>query len=127
MGWKVENLLLLLAVGVLSPPSAWSEESVQHRVSPQRISENIKVDGVFDEGAWQSVEPIRQLLQIQPNQGAPMTQPSEVRILYDEKNLYFGFTFFDSEMEKLVANEMRRDSEGTAVKRLWVFVIGHLQ
>ncbi len=97
---------------MLSASLAWSEESVQHRVSPQRISENIKVDGVFDEGAWQSVEPIRQLLQIQPNQGAPMTQPSEVRILYDEKNLYFGFTFFDAEMQKLVANEMRRDSDG---------------
>ena len=41
-----------------------------------------------------------------------MTQPSEVRILYDEKNLYFGFTFYDSEIEKLVANEMRRDSDG---------------
>ena len=50
--------------------------------------------------------------QIQPNQGAPMTQPSEVRILYDAKNLYFGFTFFDAEMEKLVANVMRRDSVG---------------
>ena len=112
MGWKVKNLLLLLAVGVLSSPSAWSEGSIQHRVSPHRISEKINVDGVFDEGAWQRVEPIRQLFQIQPNEGAPMTQPSEVRILYDEKNLYFGFTFFDAEMERLVANEMRRDSEG---------------
>ena len=112
MDWKVRIFLLLLAVGVLSSPSAASEGSIQHRVSPHRISEEIKVDGVFDEPAWHSVEPIRQLLQIQPNQGAPMTQPSEVRILYDEKNLYFGFTFFDAEMERLVANEMRRDSEG---------------
>jgi hypothetical protein len=85
---------------------------MEHRVSPHRISENIEVDGIFDEPAWQSAEPIRQFLQIQPNQGAPMTQPSEVRILYDEKNLYFGFTFFDAEMEKLVANVMRRDSVG---------------
>lgn len=85
---------------------------MEHRVSAHRVSEGIKVDGIFEEPAWQSAEPIQQLLQIQPNEGAPMTQPSEVRILYDAKNLYFGFTFFDTEMEKLVANEMRRDSEG---------------
>ena len=41
-----------------------------------------------------------------------MTQATEVRILYDDKKLYLGFTCFDSEIEKLVANEMRRDSEG---------------
>ena len=112
MGWKTRNLLPLLAVGVLLPSLAAITEQMEHRVFPHRISEGIKIDGVLDEQAWQSVEPIRQLYQIQPNQGAPMSQPSEVRILYDAKNLYFGFTFFDAEMEKLVANEMRRDSEG---------------
>ena len=86
--------------------------SVQPRTSAYRISQNIKVDGNLDEPPWQNAQPINQLFQIQPNQGEPITQPTEVRILYDEKNLYFGFTCFDSEIEKLVANEMRRDSRG---------------
>ena len=108
----VKNFLLSLTVGVLLPPLAASTKPMEHIVSPHRISDNIRVDGVFDEPAWQSTEPIREFLQIKPNEGAPMTQPSEVRILYNEKNLYFGFTFFDAEMEKLVANVMRRDSLG---------------
>ena len=112
MSWRIGNLLAFALICVLLPRVTASAEPVQHRVSPQRISENIKVDGNLDEAAWQSVVPIRELFQIQPNQGAPMTQPSEVRILYDAKNLYFGFVFFDSEMDRLVANEMRRDSEG---------------
>ena len=86
--------------------------SVQPRTSAYRISQNVKVDGNLDEPPWQNAQPINQLFQIQPNQGEPITQPTEVRILYDEKNLYFGFTRFDSEIEKLVANEMRRDSRG---------------
>ncbi len=109
---KVRNLLLILSACTMLSPLAASAELTRHSVSAQRISENIKIDGNLDEAAWQGVEPIRQLFQIQPNQGAPMTQPSEARILYDAKNLYFGFIFFDSEMERLVANEMRRDSEG---------------
>ena len=34
----------------------------------------------------------------------------EVKVLYDNENIYFGFTCFDTEISKLVANEMRRDS-----------------
>ena len=112
LSWRVGNLLLILSICTPLAPLVVTAEPVQHRLSAHRISENIKVDGNLDEPAWRNVEPIRELLQIQPNQGVPMTQASEVRILYDEKNLYFGFTFFDAEMEKLVANEMRRDSEG---------------
>ena len=81
------------------------------RMSAHRTSEDIKVDGVFDESVWQSVEPIRELYQIQPDQGEPATEDSEVRILYDDKKLYFGFIFYD-EMDKIVANDMRRDSPG---------------
>ena len=81
------------------------------RMSATRTSEEIKVDGVLDEPVWQSVEPIRELYQIQPDQGEPATEQSEVRILYDDKKLYFGFIFFD-EMDKIVANDMRRDSPG---------------
>ena len=81
------------------------------RMSAHRTSEEINVDGVLDEPVWQSVEPIRQLYQIQPDQGEPATEQSEVRILYDDKKLYFGFIFYD-EMDKIVANDMRRDSPG---------------
>ena len=82
------------------------------RMSAQRISEEIRVDGILDEPVWQTVEPIRQLYQIQPDQGEPATEDSEIRIMYDDKKLYFGFIFYDSEMDKIVANDMRRDSPG---------------
>ena len=80
------------------------------RMSATRTSEAIKIDGVLDEGIWQNVEPIDEFDQIQPDEGAPATEKSSVRILYDAKKLYFGFTFFDSQIEALVANDMRRDS-----------------
>ena len=63
------------------------------RMSAHRTSEEIKVDGVFDEPVWQTVEPIRQLYQIQPDQGEPATEQSEVRILYDDKKAVLRFYF----------------------------------
>ena len=105
---------LFLWMCVLFVPRGMNAQTERElpRMSAHRISEEIKIDGILDEPIWQSVEPIRQLYQIQPDQGEPATQPSEVRMLYDDKKLYFGFIFFDSDIDKLVANDMRRDSPG---------------
>jgi hypothetical protein len=112
--WRKANVLMLLWMCVLCVSISVDAQTERElpRMSAHRTSEEIKVDGVLDESVWQSVEPIRQLYQIQPDQGEPATEQSEVRILYDDKKLYFGFIFFDSEMDKIVANDMRRDSEG---------------
>ena len=112
--WRKVGILTLLWVCILSVSirvDAQTERELP-RMSAHRTSEEIKVDGVLDEPVWQSVEPIRKLYQIQPDQGDPATEQSEVRILYDDKKLYFGFVFYDSEMDKIVANDMRRDSSG---------------
>ena len=107
------KLFLLLWMCILFVPHGADAQTERElpRMSAHRTSEEIKVDGVFDEPVWQSVEPIRQLYQIQPDQGEPATEASEIRILYDDKKLYFGFIFYD-EMDKIVANDMRRDSPG---------------
>ena len=112
--WQGVKVWTLLCMCVLFAPIGADAQTERElpRMSATRISEEIKIDGVLDEPIWQSVEPIRQLYQIQPDQGDPATEQSEIRILYDDKNLYFGFIFFDSEMDKIVANDMRRDSPG---------------
>lgn len=105
--------LLLWGCVLFVPPSVDAQtERELPRMSAHRISEEIEVDGILDEPVWQTVEPIRQLYQIQPDQGEPATEASEIRIMYDDKKLYFGFIFYDSEMDKVVANDMRRDSPG---------------
>ena len=112
--WQWMIVLVLLCICMLFVPiiaEAQTERELP-RMSAHRTSEEINVDGVLDEPAWQNVEPIRELYQIQPDEGDPVTEQSEVRIMYDDKKLYFGFIFYDSEMDKIVANDMRRDSTG---------------
>ena len=112
--WRAVRILMLLWMCTLSVSIGVNAQTERElpRMSAHRTSEEIKIDGVLDEPVWHSVEPIRQLYQITPDQGDPATEQSEVRILYDAKKLYFGFIFFDSEMDKIVANDMRRDSSG---------------
>jgi len=87
-------------------------ESEKYQAEAYRTSMKIKIDGNLDEPDWKKEKPIKRFIQVQPNEGEPITQPTEVRILYDDKNIYFGYTCFDSDMSRLIINEMRRDSRG---------------
>jgi hypothetical protein len=69
----------------------------------------IKVDGYLNELEWQQAEVVRDFIQQGPNEGMPSSEPTEVRVLYDEDNLYIGFECYDSQPSKIVAKEMRRD------------------
>ena len=83
---------------------------MEYRVEAHRTFQSVEIDGDFNEVDWQHANPIDQFFQIEPDEGAPISEPTEVRILYDDKNIYFGFTCFDSQISKLVANDMRRDA-----------------
>jgi len=70
----------------------------------------IEVDGDLTEPDWGDATPLDGFVQLEPDEGMPGTQATEVRILYDARYLYFGFTCHESEMDRIVANEMRRDA-----------------
>ena len=83
--------------------------SMEYRAEAYRTYQSIEIDGEFNEEDWQNAKSITQLIQYEPAEGELISQPTEIRILYDAKEIYFGFTCFDSDMSKMVANEMRRD------------------
>ncbi|MGZ4839134.1 MAG: DUF5916 domain-containing protein [Terriglobales bacterium] len=67
-----------------------------HKIHVRRIEDaHIKVDGKLDEPVWQTIEPITNFTQTQPNEGAPVSRRTEARIFYDDNNIYFGFRFED--------------------------------
>ena len=84
-----------------------NEKRVIHAV---HLKNEIKIDGRLDEPAWKAVDFHGDFLQREPNEGEPATERTEVGILYDERNIYFGIKCFDSEPEKIIAREMRRDA-----------------
>jgi|TARA_Y100000310_G_scaffold292945_1_gene322132 hypothetical protein len=73
-----------------------------------RTELTIKVDGLLDEPVWATIEPIAEFVQRLPMDGGEPTEKSEMRIAYDDHYLYFGFTFFDSEPEKVRATILNR-------------------
>ena len=76
-----------------------------------RVDQGPKMDGRLDDPAWQNAKPIEGFVQRDPGYWVPSTERTTARIVYDQRKIYFGFECFDSEPHKIVANNMRRDSQ----------------
>ena len=71
--------------------------------------ESIDVDGRLDEAVWSRAIPAGDFIQIDPNNGQPATERTEVRIAFDSDALYLGVTAYDSEPDTIIGKQRRRD------------------
>ncbi|MBS1817380.1 MAG: carbohydrate binding family 9 domain-containing protein [Acidobacteria bacterium] len=67
-------------------------------------------DGVLDEPFYRDVKPVGDFIQQEPTEGAPATEKTEVWVFFDRDNLYVSARMYDSQPDKRVATEMRRDA-----------------
>jgi hypothetical protein len=68
-----------------------------------------EIDGKLDEAAWALAEPIADFVQRDPDEGAPATERTEVRVLFDDGSLYVGIRAYDSEPDLITGQLTRRD------------------
>jgi len=81
----------------------------------------INVDGVLDEAAWQAAEPVTDFVQGDPAEGAPPSQRTEVRVLYDRDAIYIGARMFDSSPDSIV-RELSRHDGGTRSDKFIIYL-----
>ncbi len=115
----VALVLLLLSPGSVAgqyvpapqvaPPTTSSAPALR-TMRAARLLGAIHLDGRLDEAAWQAAPVERDFTQSYPTQGAPPIDPTEVRVLYDEKAIYVGITMFDSHPDSIAAQLARRDA-----------------
>ena len=110
--------LLVLGIFVLGATSAYAQTpQVTGAVQPRRSiaaseiadGERIVLDGRLDEPAWSRATPASNFMQQDPDNGKPATEPTEVRILFSKDSLYLGVICFDSEPDKWIGYQRRRD------------------
>lgn len=69
-----------------------------------------KIDGRLSDPVWDLAPPAGNFIQREPQAGAPSTERTEFRILYDDRRIYFGIWAFDSDPRGIIASEMKRDA-----------------
>ena len=104
--------LVAMALPSTSPTSAQQgspSDRARRNADVTVIAVPITVDGALDEEVWRSAPAIGELVQRQPVPGASPTEPTDVRLLRDQDNLYIGVIAYDSEPEAILRSQMARD------------------
>ncbi|MBI1930226.1 carbohydrate binding family 9 domain-containing protein [Candidatus Poribacteria bacterium] len=70
-----------------------------------------RIDGDLNEAVWEHAPVATGFVQLRPDEGAPASEPSEVRVLYGDAALYVAFRAFDSDPSAIQGQLTRRDQE----------------
>ena len=104
--WQTVAILLLVAGAVIQ---VCGQERAAFGVA--RASAPPKIDGILDDEAWQQAPLVLgDWISYNPLYGEKLVFQTEVRLIYDDKNLYFAFHCFDPEPDKIRTTISRRDN-----------------
>lgn len=81
----------------------------------------VELDGSLDDAVWARATPITQFRQQEPVEGGEPSEPTEIRVLYDDEALYIGAMLYDANPEGILAYQRQRDAGlGTDDRFMWI-------
>jgi hypothetical protein len=114
----IQRYTLLIYVLCAVPVFASVKVDSTKTITCYKLSEPLIIDGLLTESVYQN-PPITDFTQKDPNEGASITEKTEVWVSYDQDNIYFSGRFFDSKPDSIDITLMRRDN---IVESDWFFV-----
>lgn len=78
------------------------------------------IDGDLGDAVWADAAVVDDLHQVNPVEYAEPFQRTEIRLLYDDENLYVGARLYDTDPEEITANIMRQGGDITGDDNLFV-------
>jgi Domain of unknown function (DUF5916)/Carbohydrate family 9 binding domain-like len=101
---------LLVAQGHQHPVSGDTPRD-RYSIPAVKVDHSPKIDGVLDDEVWSRAAVVEDFIQQEPREGETATERTEVRVMYDGRNVLIGVHAFDALPSAIVATEMRRDSD----------------
>jgi hypothetical protein len=90
------------------PPAARTVRAV--RIAPPAVAPAL--DGLLTDPAWAAAPVFSEFRMVEPEPNAAPTERTELRILFDDTDLYIGLFCADSEPSRIAANSMAHDGGG---------------
>ena len=95
----------------VAPETIARDAAGRATVRAVRLTEPLRVDGTLDEEMYETVMPLSDFIQQEPDEGAPATEKTEAWVFYDDRSVYVSARLWDAAPEsEWIANEMQRDS-----------------
>jgi hypothetical protein len=98
----------VLVLGVFSSATAFAQPTA----TAVPVSEAPTLDGnVLDDPAWSAAPVISGFRQEQPQEGQPVSENTEVRIVFTRDTLFVGIVCFDRDPSSIIVSDSRRDAD----------------
>ncbi len=107
--WRCWKSAIFIISLLLCEDLVIAQVSLPNQLTALKVQEAPEIDGILNEICWQKVEKISNFTQRELNEGEPATEKTVVAAVYTSSTLYFGIWCYDSEPEKIIAKEMKRD------------------
>ena len=111
-------ILALVSFCVAAPAASAGKQASSHGPVPVvqaiRATSPVVVDGRLDDEVWLRATPATEFTQIDPDEGKPATEATELRIAYDDNALYVGARLMDKEPGRIARQLARRDQDAEA-------------
>ncbi len=99
---------MLLAVFWLAQGNA-QKKNADYTLNIRKASGAITIDGVGNEAAWERTDVAKDFFMVLPMDDGPATNTSEIRMAYDDKNIYLLATFYNELKGRNFVESLRRD------------------
>ncbi len=107
---KYIKLLIVLAVSFFAGTQfLFAQHSIPDAIQAERIENDIKFDGKLNESVWQKAQHISNFTQRDLDFGQPVTERTEVALLYNKNTLYIGVWCYQKDVKKITAKNMSTD------------------
>ncbi|GLU43606.1 DUF5916 domain-containing protein [Allomuricauda sp. NBRC 101325] len=101
------NLFVVLFFGAQSLFA--QKKNADFNIHINKTTETFTIDGKGDEETWKTAEPAQDFYMVLPMDDRKATQPSEIKMAYDDKHIYLLATFFKTPGNTYVVESLRRD------------------
>ncbi|MEX2466655.1 MAG: DUF5916 domain-containing protein [Gemmatimonadota bacterium] len=128
MKFAIRATILVVLMHLLVPTTATLAQDatdgalqpVSLMARPLPADSAIRLDGRIDEDIWSSAVPITDFTQQEPVEGGVPSHPTEIRVMFDNDNLYIGAIIYD-DPEGVLAFQRQRDAGlGTDDRFMWI-------
>src|SRR5437870_7492397 len=120
----IAAIVLLQSGGVDSSLLSHVDGREPPTVTAVRVDRASVMDGRLDDPAWNLAPAVTDFRQTDPDEGAPVSEATAVRVLYDGTAVYVGARLFDSAPAKIVRRLARRDAS-THSDEFRVFLVSY--
>ena len=107
---RVVGIVAVLVTMALARPLFGQTPAAVPSVTAIAVDRAPVLDGqVLGDPAWADAVPATSFWQTAPNEGQPVSERTEVRIIYTETTIYFGVICYDRDPGSIIVTSNRRD------------------